>query len=395
MTDRPSVPLSEPSIGGNAGRYLQECLDTNYVSSVGPFVERFEREFAAYLGAGHAVACASGTAAIHVALRVLGVRDGDEVFVPTLTFVASANPVLYERATPVLVDSEEETWNLDPELVVEEIERRARSGRRQPRVVEAVHLLGHPARLETLAETCARHGIALLEDASEALGARYLDGPLAGRHVGTLGRMGCFSFNGNKIITTGGGGMIVTDDAELARRAKHLTTQARIPGLEYWHDEVGYNYRLSNLAAALGVAQLEQLPAFLESKRAIARRYDDALGGVAGISRAPRAPWAAPSFWLYTVGVDESAFGRDRRGLMESLRAGGFEARPIWSPLHRMPMYRDAPRLGGERAERLFARALSLPSSVGLRAADQDGVARAIQAQGRTPARAHASRKRR
>jgi len=373
------IPNAVPCLAGNEWAYLKECLDTNWVSSAGPFVERFEREFAAWVGARHAVACASGTAAIHVALRLLEVGPGDEVLVPTLTFVASANPVLYERATPVLVDAERETWNMDPVLVAEELDRRARKGLRQPRAVEAVHILGHPARLEPLAEACARHGVAWFEDASEALGARYAEGAMRGRHVGTLGRLGCFSFNGNKIITTGGGGMITTDDPALARRAKHLTTQARLPGPEYRHDEVGYNYRLTNLAAAVGVAQLEQLPGFLAAKRRIAARYDEALGAVAGITLPPRARWAEPSLWLYSVGIDARALGRDRRRMVDDLAAAGIQARPIWSPLHTMPMYREQPRLGGAVAEDLFEAGLSLPCSVSLTPAQQDAVVRAIR----------------
>ena len=373
------IPLSEPCLSGRTRDYLDECVRSNYVSAVGPFVERFEREFAAYVGSRFAVACASGTAAIHVALRLLGVGPGDEVLVPTLTFVASANPILYERAAPVLVDAERETWNMDPELVAEELDRRARKGLRQPKAVEAVHILGHPARLEPLAEACIRHGVAWFEDASEALGARYADGPYIGRHVGTIGRLGCYSFNGNKIITTGGGGMITTDDPALARRAKHLTTQARLPGPEYRHDEVGYNYRLSNLAAAVGVAQLEQLPEFLAAKRRIAARYDEGLAGLPGVTAPPRALWAQPSLWLYSVGIDALLFGRGWRALVAELEAAGIQARPIWSPLHTMPMYREHRRLGGRVAEELFEAGLSLPSSVTLTVEQQDKVVRALR----------------
>jgi dTDP-4-amino-4,6-dideoxygalactose transaminase len=378
-TPPPRIPLSEPCLRGRTRDYLDECLASNYVSSVGPFVERFEREFADYVGSRYAVACASGTAAIHVALRLLDVGPGDEVVVPTLTFIASANPILYERATPVLADAERATWNMDPELVAEELDRRARKGLRQPKAVEAVHILGHPARLEPLAEACARHGVAWFEDASEALGARYAEGPLRGRHVGTIGRLGCYSFNGNKIITTGAGGMITTDDSALARRARHLTTQARLPGPEYRHDEVGYNYRLSNLAAAVGVAQLEQLPEFLAAKRRIAARYDEALGGLPGVTLPPRARWAEPSLWLYSVGIDGGLFGRDWRRLVDDLASAGIQARPIWSPLHTMPMYREHARLGGQVAEELFAAGLSLPCSVSLTDEQQDAVVRALR----------------
>ena len=253
------IPLAEPVLRGNARSYLLECLDTNFVSTIGPFVERFEREFAEHVGSRYAVACASGTAAIHVAMRLLDIGPRDDVIVPTLTFIASANPVLYERANPILVDVERRTWNLDPDLVIEEIERRARLGLRQVRAVEVVHILGRPADIGKLSEVCERQGVALIEDAAESLGAIYVESPHSGRSVGTIGAIGCFSFNGNKVITAGGGGMLVTDDEALARRAKHLTTQARLPGLEYDHDEIGYNYRLTNLAAALGLSQLEEI----------------------------------------------------------------------------------------------------------------------------------------
>jgi dTDP-4-amino-4,6-dideoxygalactose transaminase len=378
MSEPRPIPLSEPNIGGNARKYLDECLTTNFVSSVGPFVERFEKEFAAYVGSKYAVACASGTAALHVAFRLLELQPGDEVIVPSLTFIASVNPIVYERGTPVLVDSERESWNYDSNLIVEELERRARQGKKQPRAVEAVHILGHPGKIDELHEACERHGVALIEDASEALGARWSEGRFAGRHVGSAGKISCWSFNGNKIITTGGGGMITTDDAALARRAKHLTTQARLPGYEYRHDEVGYNYRLTNLAAALGVAQLEQLPEFLAKKRGIADRYDTAWQSLRGIIAPPRASWALPSLWLYTVAVDEKTYGCSGRALLERLSAARIQTRPIWSPLHTMPMYRDAPRLGGQVAESLFASGLSLPCSTSLDRESQERVIAAI-----------------
>jgi dTDP-4-amino-4,6-dideoxygalactose transaminase len=360
------IPLAEPLIGGHARDYLLECLDTNFVSSVGPFVGRFEEAFAAAVGARHAVACASGTAAIHLALRVLDVGPGNEVLVPTLTFVASANPVAYVGATPVFVDAEAETYNMDPALVVAELDRRAREGRPQPAAIEIVHLLGHPASIEPILEAAARHGVVVFEDASEALGARYTVGPHAGRHVGTIGRVGCFSFNGNKLITTGGGGMLVTDDEALARRARHLSTQARLPGPAYDHDEVGYNYRLTNIAAALGLAQLEELDRLLAGRRANAAYYDAAIAGIPGLRPAPRAPWANPSFWLYTAAVRRDRGPGARDQLLVDLAAAGIEARPIWTPLHRTRLWRDAPRIGGAVAEAVFETAFSLPSSSGL-----------------------------
>jgi dTDP-4-amino-4,6-dideoxygalactose transaminase len=366
------IPLSEPHLTGNAARYLEECVRTNFVSSVGPFVDRFEREFASRIGAKHAVACASGTAALHVALRLLGVGRGDEVFVSTLTFVASANPIHYEGATPVLVDSDEATWNLDATLVLEELARRRRLGMRMPKVIEAVHILGQPADLTQLAAECDRQGIALVEDAAEALGATYTSGELAGREVGSVGCLGCFSFNGNKVVTSGGGGMVVTDDPSLARRAKHLTTQARVPGRAYMHDEVGYNYRLTNLAAALGVAQLEVLDEFIAAKRRIAERYDAGLVGVPGVACSPRTHWSNPTHWLYSVLLDTEAIRDDA---LNRLDREGIEARPLWTPLHLMHPYRQAPRVGsGAVAEGIAKRGLSLPSSVTLTESGQDRV---------------------
>jgi dTDP-4-amino-4,6-dideoxygalactose transaminase len=372
------IPLAEPVIGGNAARYLDECLRTNYVSSVGPFVGRFERAFADAIGSRHAVACASGTAAIHLALRVLDVEPGRDVLVPTLTFVASANPISYVGATPVLVDSEPRTANIDPALVVEELAARARDHRPQPAAIEVVHLVGHPADIDPIVAAADRHAVPLIEDASEALGARYRAGDHSGRHVGTIGRVGCFSFNGNKLITTGGGGMLVTDDEALARRARHLSTQARLPGRAYDHDEVGYNYRLSNLAAALGLAQLEQLPQLLAARRAIADRYDRALAMVEGVLPAPRADWAEPSFWLYTASLVAHRGRRDRDRLLDGLSAAGIDARPLWTPLHRTAVLRDARRIGGEVADGIFDRSVSLPSSSNLDVASQARIIRSL-----------------
>ena len=373
------IPLAEPTIGGNAAEYLAECLESNFVSSVGPFVSRFEEAFAASIGARHAVACASGTAAIHLAFLVFDVGPGDEVFVPTLTFVASANPVAYVGATPVLIDSEPDTYNGDPAIVIEELDRRARLGLRQPAAIEIVHLVGHPAQLEAVLEAAERHGVPVVEDASEALGASYRGGRFDGRQVGTIARIGCFSFNGNKLITTGGGGMLVTDDAALAQRARHLSTQARLPQRTYDHDEVGYNYRLSNLSAALGLAQLETMPELLEARRTNAARYEAAIAELPWLRPAPRATWADPSFWLYTAAIDPSRTDLTRDGLIEALSADAIEARPIWTPLHRTRLYADAPRLGGAVAEAIFESAVSLPSSSSLGEAGSARVATSLR----------------
>jgi len=363
------IPLAVPNLGGNELAYLKECVDTNFVSSVGPFVDRFEREFAAYVGSPHAVATSNGTAAIHVALILAGVGPGDEVIVSDFTFAASANPILYQQAVPLLVDSEWETWNLDPALVVEELDRRNRLGLRQPKALVAVHILGCPARLEALADACEAHGVCLIEDAAEALGAIYTSGRYQGRQVGTIGKMGCFSFNGNKIITSGGGGMLVTEDAQLAAKAKHLTTQAKQPGYAYFHTEVGYNYRLTNLAAALGLAQLEQLPAFLAHKRRVADLYRARLASTR-LTLPPKPAGMEPTFWLFSVLFD-GPWGAPLKGL-EDLQ---IQTRPLWTALHLMPPFQAFARLGSGRvAESLCARGLSLPCSTNLTEPELDTV---------------------
>jgi len=360
------IPLLEPCLGGNEQRYLTECIESGFVSSVGPFVDRFENEFATFVGAENAVACSTGTAALHVALKVAGVGAGDDVLVSDFTFIATVNPIVYLGARPVLVDADLETWNMDPQLVIDELERRTKAGIAMPKAVLVAHVLGLPANLEPIAEACERYGVTLIEDAAEALGASYVEGGFAGRQAGTIGRLGCFSFNGNKVMTTGGGGMIVSTDEELARRARHLTTQARLPGLEYIHDEVAYNYRLTNIQAAVGVAQLEQLPSFLEKKHRIARIYDAQFVDIEGVEFQPRPSWSRPSWWLYSVAVDHGTTRHEGRGMIESLIEEGIGARPLWAPVHTMRMYSEARRLANGVGMRLFREGVSLPSSVGL-----------------------------
>lgn len=368
------IPLSVPEISGEEWAYVKKCLDTNFVSSVGPFVGEFERSFAEFTGSPHAVACASGTAAIHLALRMAGVGPDDEVLVSGFTFVATINPIIYQGAAPILVDAEDRTWNIDPALVIEELERRHARGLKQPKAIVVAHILGAPADIAPIIETCQRFSVTVIEDAAEALGASYLSGPYAGRQVGTIGEFGCFSFNGNKVITTGGGGMLVTGNAAAARRAKHLSTQAKIDGPEYLHDAIGYNYRLTNIAAALGVAQLERLPEFLQRKAGIAAKYNAALGAVPGVTLPPTVPWAKSTFWLYSILIDKSIAGTDRKTVLEALDAEGIQARPVWAPAHSMPIYSEYSRLGGEVGLRLFSQGLSLPCSAGLTVSDQDRV---------------------
>lgn len=379
------VPLAVPHLGGNEARYLQECIETNFVSSVGPFVDRFETEFASAIGARHAVACSSGTAALHVALELLGVRHGSLVAVSTFSFIASANAITYAGGDPLFVDSEPRTWNMDAELLHSELRQRAASGRPLPVAIEIVHVLGQPADIEPLLAIRDELGILIVEDAAEALGATYIGGPLDGRHVGTIGDIGCFSFNGNKVITSGGGGMIVTNDDDLAARAKHLTTQAKLPGTGYHHDAVGYNYRLGNVAAALGLAQLEQLDLFLGAKRRIAAAYDRALAPFP-VELPPRTSWASSTYWLYSMLMRDDGLPADV--VVRALIAEGIQARPLWPPLHMQLPYQGADAIGGDVAEQIYRRGVSLPSSVGLTDDDQHAVVAVLERLFRAASRA-------
>lgn len=373
-----TIPLAVPNIGALERHYVVEAVESGYVSSVGPFVAEFEDRFAHRVGAKHAVACASGTAAIHIGLILLGVERDDEVFCSDFTFVGSVNPIAYLGARPVFVDSEARTWNLDPALLAAELDRRAAAGEALPKVVEVVHVLGQPADIEPIVDACDRHGIAILEDAAESLGAGWSTGRYEGRHTGTVGRVGCFSFNGNKIATTGGGGMIVTDDDALAARARHLTTQAKVPDVGYLHDEVGYNYRLTNIAAGLGLAQLERLDEFVTAKQRIARLYDDAFADLP-LDLPPRVPGLDATYWLYSVMVS-AADGRGRDELLAHLDRHGVGARALWRPLHAQPPFAGAPVLGGAVGDGFFERGLSLPCSTDLTERDQDRVIGAVRA---------------
>jgi len=376
------VPLSVPELQGNEWTYVKQCLDTGWVSSAGGFVERFERSVADAVGARHSVATVNGTAALHIALLVAGVEPGDEVLVSTLTFIAPANAIRYVGAWPVFVDAEPDYWQMDPAKALHFLERECewragalhnRATDRRVRAVIPVHILGHPVDLDPLREACRKYGLAMIEDATESLGAEY-----RGRPVGHLGDIACFSFNGNKLITTGGGGMLVTDDAAVAQRARYLTTQAKDDPVEYVHGAVGYNYRLTNLQAALGVAQMERLGAHVAAKRRIAAAYDDALQAVPGITPMREALWAQSAWWMYTVLVDERAYGIDARELMRRLERDRIQTRPLWQPLHRSAPYVTAYATDCSVAERLNRLALSLPCSVGLTPADQERVVEGI-----------------
>lgn len=383
-TDRPGtvVPLSEPEIRGNEWAYVRECLDSGWVSSAGPFVDRFERELAACVGAEFAVATVNGTSALHTALLVAGVEQNDEVLVSSLTFIAPVNAIRYAGAWPVFIDAEPAYWQMNPERVIEFLENQCewrdtalwnRASGRRIKAIVPVHILGHPVDMDPILAVARKFGLRVVEDATESLGAGYKD-----RRVGNLGDISCFSFNGNKIITCGGGGMIVTNDESWAARAKYLTTQAKDDPLEYVHNEVGYNYRLTNLQAAMGCAQLEQLSDFIVSKRRIQARYETALKDLPGITIMPHASWANSTFWLYTILVDQSTCGISSRDLLRRLGSAGIQTRPLWQPIHLSPAYSDCGSQPCPVSADLNRDALSLPSSVGLSNHDIDVISSRI-----------------
>jgi len=367
------IYLSSPHMSGRELAYVQDAFDTNWIAPLGPHVDAFEAEFAARVGTSHAAALSSGTAAIHLALVLLGVGPGDEVLVSSLTFSASVNPIIYVGATPVFVDSEATSWNVDAQLLVAEIERRAQDGR-LPAAVIVVHLYGQSADLDPIVKVCARYGVPIIEDAAEALGSTYRD-----RHPGTLGVLGIFSFNGNKVITTSGGGMLVSDDGDLIARARKLATQARDPAPHYEHTEIGYNYRLSNVLAAIGRGQLEVLDERVAARRQNYERYVELLGDIPGVTLQPEAPWGQHARWLTCITIDPDAFGADREVVRKALEAENIESRPVWKPMHLQPVFAEYERIGGEVAEGLFDNGLCLPSGSNLSSDDLDRVADAIR----------------
>jgi dTDP-4-amino-4,6-dideoxygalactose transaminase len=351
------IHLSIPHMSGTELELIHEAFDTNWIAPLGPNVDAFEKEFAEAVGSEAALAVSSGTAAIHLALRVAGVGSGDEVWVSTLTFAASVNPVLYEGATPVFVDSDTHSWNMDPELFVDALEQRAKVGR-LPKAVVLVHLYGQSADIDPIAEACRRYGVILIEDAAEALGATY-----KGKTPGTFGLLGIYSFNGNKIITTSGGGMLVSDDEKLIAHARKLATQAREPAVHYEHTEIGYNYRMSNVLAGIGRAQLQVLEERVEARRRNFDYYYRHLSDLPGVEFMPEATWGRHTRWLTTLTIDADAFGATREDVRLALEAANIESRPVWKPMHMQPVYAQYESIGGDVAEQLFRDGLCLPSS--------------------------------
>jgi dTDP-4-amino-4,6-dideoxygalactose transaminase len=373
MPAQTRIHLSPPHLSGLELQYVADAFATNWIAPVGPHVEAFEREFCDTIGSAHATAVSSGTAAIHLALLLAGVRSGDEVAVSTFTFAASVNPIVYLGGRPVLIDSERSSWNMDPALLSAMLEERARRGT-LPRAVVLVHIYGQSADLDPIVAACQHHGVTLIEDASEALGATY-----KGLSPGTVGRMGAFSFNGNKIVTTSGGGMLVSDDEDVIAHARKLATQARDPAPHYQHTEIGYNYRLSNVLAAIGRGQL----AVLESRVAARRRnyewYREALADCAGIDFMPDAHWGRHTRWHTVITIDPEKAGVDREDLRIACEADNIETRPVWKPMHRQPVFAGCECIGGAVADALFERGLCLPSGSSLTTADLERVAGVIR----------------
>ena len=368
------IYLSPPHMSGEERELLDEAFASNWIAPLGPHVDAFEAEFASRVGAANAVALASGTAAMHLALRLAGVGPDDEILVPSLTFVGCVNPIRYLGARPVFVDSEPAHWNVDPTLVERVIEDRIRRGLPLPAAVVPVHLYGHPADLEPILRVCGEHGIPVVEDAAESLGALYHD-----RSPGTWGEFGIFSFNGNKIVTTSGGGMLITEDEASAVRARKLASQARDPAPHYEHSELGYNYRLSNLLAAVGRAQLRVLEDRVRRRREVFRHYVESLGDLPGLTFQTEASWARHTRWLTCLLVDEERFGCTPAEIRLALEAENIEARPLWKPMHLQPLYRACEMHGGEVAEDLFRRGLCLPSGSSLSEGDVERIAAAIR----------------
>ncbi|WNG58564.1 aminotransferase class I/II-fold pyridoxal phosphate-dependent enzyme [Archangium gephyra] len=364
------IYLSSPHLGPLERGYVDEAFASNWIAPLGPHVDAFQAEFARCVGAPHALALSSGTAALHLALQRLGVSPGDEVLVSTLTFSATVNPIRYLGAAPVFIDSERTSWNMDPSLLREELEARARSGR-LPRAVVVVHLYGQSADMDPILAACERYGVPVVEDAAEALGSTY-----KGRIPGTMGHAGIYSFNGNKIITTSGGGMLVSPDESLIQHALKLATQARDPAPHYQHSEIGYNYRLSNVLAAIGRGQLRVLEDRVAARRRNFEFYVRALAEVPGISFMPEAPWGRHTRWLTTLTIDPARFGADREAVRLALERENIEARPVWKPMHLQPVFAGFERRGGAVAEELFQNGLCLPSGSNL---TLDDLARVVE----------------
>jgi dTDP-4-amino-4,6-dideoxygalactose transaminase len=369
------ILLSPPHMGDREFEFVKEAFETNWLAPIGPHVDAFEREFCEVVGTRHAAAVSSGTAALHLALQLVGVEPGDDVFCSTFTFVATANPIKYLGATPVFIDSDRISWNMDPALLAEALEKRAKQGK-LPKAVVLVHLYGQSADIDPIRLACAQYDIPLIEDAAEALGASY-----KGRSPGSFGKFGIFSFNGNKIITTSGGGMLVTDDEALAIQARYLATQARDPAPHYQHSQVGYNYRLSNVLAGIGRGQLQVLGDRVAARRHNFKVYRTTLQQLPGVEFMPEPSFGTSTRWLSCFTLDPDRSGLTPEQLRLALAAENIESRPVWKPLHLQPLFKDCETIGGKVAADLFSRGLCLPSGSSLTQTDRDRIVTTIQRQ--------------
>jgi dTDP-4-amino-4,6-dideoxygalactose transaminase len=366
--------LSPPHLAGDEIRFVHEAFESNYIAPFGPQVDAFEREFSAAVGAKHAAAVASGTAALHLALRIVGVGKASAVIAPSFTFIGGVSPAVFLGATLTFVDSERTSWNIDPALLEEELHVRERSGR-PPAAVISADILGQCADMDPIIAVCARYGVPLVSDSAEALGALY-----KGRPAGQGARAAIWSFNGNKIITTSGGGMVTSDDEDLVARARVLAQQAREPAPHYEHTEVGYNYRLSNVLAAIGRGQLRELEDRVRRRREIFEGYRARLAQTPGLEFMPDAGYGRPTRWLTVVQIPPEVFGADREAVRLALEARNIESRPVWKPMHLQPVFNGCDVRGGAVSEDIFARGLCLPSGTAMTDGDLDRVAAIVQA---------------
>jgi pyridoxal phosphate-dependent aminotransferase EpsN len=372
MTNKSRIFLSPPHMSGNEQKYINEAFETNWIAPLGPNVDAFEKELAEYVGLKGAAAVSSGTAAIHLALRLLDVQQGDKVFCSSLTFIASANPILYQGAEPVFIDSEPDTWNMSP-LALERAMEVAKKEGKLPKAVVVVNLYGQSAKMDEILAICNHYQVPVVEDAAESLGSTY-----KGKKSGTFGKFGIYSFNGNKIITTSGGGMLVSDDVEALQKARFLATQARDPAPHYQHSQVGYNYRMSNIVAGIGRAQLEVLDERIKARRAIFDRYVQALGDIEGVHFMPELEGTMSNRWLTTLTIDQQMLGVTPMDIINALAEENIEARPVWKPLHLQPVFNGVTyyphQEGWSVSDELFANGICLPSGSSMTVEEQNRV---------------------
>ncbi len=380
------IPLSVPSIKGNEWKYVKECIDTEWVSSAGKYVQKFEDDICELIGSENAIACMNGTAAIQLALRLVGVKADDEVIVPTLTFIAPVNTIAYLGAYPVFMDCDE-FYNIDAEKTIEFIKNETifRNGftfnkktNRKISAIIPVHIFGNACNLEKIISLCNKRNIAVIEDATESLGTQYIDGEFAGKYTGTIGGIGCYSFNGNKIITTGGGGMLVTNNAQYAEKARYLSTQAKDDEIRYIHNEIGYNFRMTNIQAALGVAQLEQLSEYIRIKTNNFMKYKTEIDKINGLKLAEPPAYAESNYWFYAMQIDGDVYGKNQEELMKYLSDNNIQSRPVWHLNHLQKPYKNCQSYKIEKAFKLLENTLNIPCSLNLQKEDIERVVKVL-----------------